>query len=53
MKGVELAPRVVLLTFETEYKGIWAHRSSVWTRTGERWLLHFHQGTVFTPERGT
>ncbi|MFE6025000.1 nuclear transport factor 2 family protein [Streptomyces niveus] len=51
MRGVELAPHLVLLTFDTEHKEIWAHRSSLWTLTGGRWLLYFHQGTVFTPER--
>ncbi|MFI6079548.1 DUF4440 domain-containing protein [Streptomyces sp. NPDC051217] len=51
MRGVELAPHLVLLTFDTEHKGVWAHRSSLWTLTGRRWLLYFHQGTVFTPER--
>lgn len=51
MRGVELAPHLVLLTFDTEHKEIWAHRSSLWTLTGERWLLYFHQGTVFTPQR--
>lgn len=49
MRGVELAPHVVLLTFDTEHKGLLAHRSSLWMLTGDRWLLYFHQGTVFTP----
>lgn len=51
MRGVELAPHVVLLTFDTEHKGVRAHRSSLWMLTGGRWLLYFHQGTVFAPER--
>lgn len=49
MRGVELAPHVVLLTFDTEYMGRRAHRSSLWLLTGGRWLLYFHQGTVVTP----
>ncbi|MFD3525852.1 DUF4440 domain-containing protein [Streptomyces sp. NPDC058653] len=49
MRGVELAPNLVLLTFDTEHKGVWAHRSSLWTLTDGRWLLYFHQGTAFTP----
>ncbi|MFC8824523.1 DUF4440 domain-containing protein [Streptomyces sp. NPDC057137] len=51
MRGVELAPHLVLLTFDTEYKGVWAHRSSLWMLTGGSWLLYFHQGTVFAPDR--
>ncbi|MFD3484115.1 DUF4440 domain-containing protein [Streptomyces sp. NPDC058665] len=50
MHGVELAPHLVLLTFDTEHKGVWAHRSSQWMLTDGRWLLYFHQGTAFTPE---
>ncbi|MCI3227307.1 DUF4440 domain-containing protein [Streptomyces sp. NP-1717] len=49
MRGVELAPHLVLLTFDTEHKGRLAHRSSLWMLTGGLWLLYFHQGTVFTP----
>ncbi|MDQ1025327.1 hypothetical protein QF035_002909 [Streptomyces umbrinus] len=48
--GVELAPDLVHLTFDTEHNGRHAHRSSLWRRTGEEWLLYFHQGTPFSPE---
>ncbi|MGP4050722.1 nuclear transport factor 2 family protein [Streptomyces sp. 2A115] len=50
MKGVRLAPDLVHLTFDTENNGRHAHRSSLWRRTGEGWLLYFHQGTPFRPE---
>lgn len=34
-----------------EYDGIveYARRSSIWSRTYDRWLLRFHQGTPFYP----
>ncbi|MFJ3901455.1 DUF4440 domain-containing protein [Streptomyces sp. NPDC090025] len=47
IRGVELAPDIVHLTFETESHGRRAHRSSLWRRSGERWLLWFHQGTPY------
>ncbi|MEU9009188.1 nuclear transport factor 2 family protein [Streptomyces sp. NPDC048479] len=45
MKGVQLAPDVVHLTFETESGAHRAHRSSLWRLTNGNWLLYFHQGT--------
>jgi hypothetical protein len=50
MKGVQLAPDLVHLTFDTENNGRHVHRSSLWRRTEEGWLLYFHQGTPFRPE---
>ncbi|MFD9885979.1 DUF4440 domain-containing protein [Streptomyces alboflavus] len=50
MRGVEVAEGVVHLTFDTDTNGRLAHRSSLWRRTGDGWLLWFHQGTPFTPE---
>ncbi|MEW2490532.1 nuclear transport factor 2 family protein [Streptomyces sp. NPDC048411] len=47
MQGVHLADGVVHLTFETESKGLRAHRSSLWRLTGRSWLLYFHQATLF------
>ncbi|MGW6739537.1 nuclear transport factor 2 family protein [Streptomyces sp. NPDC055025] len=47
MRGVQLAPGVVLLTFDTEFNGRRAHRSSLWRLTERGWLLYFHQGTPF------
>ncbi|WP_066944819.1 DUF4440 domain-containing protein [Streptomyces lushanensis] len=47
MRGVQLAPGVVLLTFDTEFNGLRAHRSSVWRLTESGWRLYFHQGTPF------
>lgn len=49
MKGVQLAPDLVHLTFDTDNNGRRAHRSSLWRRMGEGWLLYFHQGTLFSP----
>ncbi|MER5460964.1 MULTISPECIES: nuclear transport factor 2 family protein [unclassified Streptomyces] len=45
MKGVQLAPDVVHLTFTTQSGAHRAHRSSLWRLTSGKWLLYFHQGT--------
>lgn len=51
MRGVQLAPDVVHLTFDTEEdSGRRAHRSSLWRRTAEGWRLYFHQGTPFSAD---
>ncbi|MGW6734104.1 nuclear transport factor 2 family protein [Streptomyces sp. NPDC055013] len=50
IQGVRLAPDVVHLTFDTEYNGGHAHRSSLWRRTDDGWQMYFHQGTPFSPE---
>ncbi|MET7687411.1 nuclear transport factor 2 family protein [Streptomyces sp. NPDC005483] len=47
MKGVELAPGLVHLVFDTESDGRRAHRSSLWRLTPSGWLLYFHQATPF------
>ncbi|MFE2032652.1 DUF4440 domain-containing protein [Streptomyces scopuliridis] len=47
MRGVRLAPDVVHLTYDSDSNGRRAHRSSLWRLTGDRWLLFFHQGTLF------
>ncbi|MFE9022837.1 DUF4440 domain-containing protein [Streptomyces sp. NPDC007808] len=47
IQGVRLAPDVVHLTFDTEYDGVHAHRSSLWLRTDDGWQMYFHQGTPF------
>ncbi|MEU2912589.1 nuclear transport factor 2 family protein [Streptomyces massasporeus] len=52
LRGVQLAPDLVHLTYDTEYEGSRAHRSSLWRRTEGRWLLWFHQATPFS-ERAT
>ncbi|MEU4466682.1 MULTISPECIES: nuclear transport factor 2 family protein [unclassified Streptomyces] len=52
LRGVQLAPDLVHLTYDTEYDGSRAHRSSLWRRTEGRWLLWFHQATPFS-ERAT
>ncbi|MEU0168814.1 nuclear transport factor 2 family protein [Streptomyces iakyrus] len=48
LRGVQLAPDLVHLTYDTEYDGSHAHRSSLWRRTEGRWLLWFHQATPFS-----
>jgi hypothetical protein len=50
LRAVQLAPDVVHVTFDGEVNGRRAHRSSVWLRSGDEWLLYFHQGTAFSPE---
>ena len=50
MEGVQLAPDVVHLTFDTENNGRRAHRSSLWRRTDGGWQMYFHQGTPFSTE---
>ncbi|MFF7311417.1 DUF4440 domain-containing protein [Streptomyces sp. NPDC008137] len=50
MRGVQLAPDLVHLTFDTEYDGRRAHRSSLWRRTENGWLLYFHQATPFSEQ---
>ncbi|MER7897083.1 nuclear transport factor 2 family protein [Streptomyces sp. NPDC096046] len=52
LRGVQLAPDLVHLTYDTEYDGSRAHRSSLWRRAEGRWLLWFHQATPFS-ERTT
>ncbi|MFG2309783.1 DUF4440 domain-containing protein [Streptomyces sp. NPDC048566] len=47
MRGVQLAADLVHLTFDTDDKGRRAHRSSLWRRSGDSWLLYFHQGTPY------
>ncbi|WP_234310793.1 MULTISPECIES: DUF4440 domain-containing protein [unclassified Streptomyces] len=51
MRGVQLAPDLVHLTFDTECDGRRAHRSSLWRRTETGWLLYFHQATPFGERR--
>ncbi|MET9390650.1 nuclear transport factor 2 family protein [Streptomyces sp. NPDC006624] len=51
MTGVRLAPDLVHLTYDTEYDGSRAHRSSLWRRTEAGWLLWFHQATPFTRDQ--
>ncbi|MDX3451095.1 nuclear transport factor 2 family protein [Streptomyces sp. ME02-8801-2C] len=54
MTGVQLAPDLIHLTFDTENNGRRAHRSSLWRRNTEDggWLLYFHQATPFHSENG-
>jgi hypothetical protein len=52
MKGKQLAPGLVHVTFDADSNGRRAHRSSLWRLTGEGWLLYFHQGTAFSSGPG-
>ncbi|MFJ8921277.1 hypothetical protein B046DRAFT_03793 [Streptomyces sp. LamerLS-316] len=47
MRGDQLAPDLVHLTFDTESNGLRSHRSSLWRLTGSGWRLYFHQATPF------
>ncbi|MGW4168601.1 nuclear transport factor 2 family protein [Streptomyces chartreusis] len=50
MDGVQLAPDLVHLTFDTVYDGRHAHRSSLWRHTDAGWQMYFHQATPFPAE---
>ncbi|MFJ6982993.1 MULTISPECIES: DUF4440 domain-containing protein [unclassified Streptomyces] len=45
--GVLLAPGLVHLTYETDFEGRRARRSSLWRRRegGTEWRMYYHQGT--------
>ncbi|MGW1814781.1 nuclear transport factor 2 family protein [Streptomyces sp. NPDC002125] len=47
MRGDQLAPDLVHLTFDTESRGLRSHRSSLWRLSGGGWRLYFHQATPF------
>jgi hypothetical protein len=51
IQGVVLAPGLVHLTYETDFDGLRARRSSLWRRgSGEAgWRLYYHQGTPVPP----
>ncbi|MGW2560423.1 nuclear transport factor 2 family protein [Streptomyces sp. NPDC001514] len=53
IRGTQLAPDVVHLTFVTEYNGQRAHRSSLWRSTDDTWQLYFHQGTPFSADESS
>ncbi|ASK66407.1 DUF4440 domain-containing protein [Brachybacterium avium] len=42
----EIAPGVVLLQYTTHERRGAVHRSSLWVRENDRWLLRHHQGTA-------
>jgi hypothetical protein len=50
MRGAQLAPDLVHLTFDTDSNGRRSHRSSLWRLTDDGWKLYFHQGTPFGQE---
>ena len=45
MRGFQLAPDVVLLTYRVNRRAQSSLRSSIWTVYDGRWVLVFHQGT--------
>uniref|UniRef100_A0AAU1ZUN7 Nuclear transport factor 2 family protein n=1 Tax=Streptomyces sp. NBC_00093 TaxID=2975649 RepID=A0AAU1ZUN7_9ACTN len=47
IKGVQLAPGLIHLTFETVFDGNRARRSSLWRKQDEEtgWRMYYHQGT--------
>ncbi|MFE1475370.1 DUF4440 domain-containing protein [Streptomyces cyaneofuscatus] len=50
MRGTQLGPDLVHLTFDTESKGLRSHRSSLWRLTEAGWRLYFHQATPFVDD---
>lgn len=50
--GVVLAPGLVHLTYETDFGGRHARRSSLWRKQSEEtgWRMYYHQGTPVPPE---
>ncbi|OON80709.1 DUF4440 domain-containing protein [Streptomyces tsukubensis] len=52
LRAVRIGDDLIQLRFDTDNNGRRAHRSSLWRRTGGRWLLWFHQGTLFTDSTG-
>ena len=52
MAGRRLAADVIMLTFETNNQGRRARRVSLWRRSGGRWRVLYHQGTLIPPEAG-
>ncbi len=48
-----LSAELAQLTYDSQvrYDGIWqhAHRSSIWSRAPQGWVMRFHQGTPFEP----
>lgn len=50
MRGVQLAPDLVQLVFDTDSNGRLSHRSSLWRLTDDSWLLYFHQATLYGTE---
>src|SRR5690348_10474378 len=53
MAGRRLAADVVMLTFETDRQGRRARRVSLWRRSGGRWRVLYHQGTLIPPAVGS
>lgn len=53
MAGRRLAADVIMLTFETDNQGRRARRVSLWRRSGGRWRVLYHQGTLIPPTAGS
>jgi hypothetical protein len=53
MAGRRLAADVIMLTFETDNQGRRARRVSLWRRSGGRWRVLYHQGTLIPPAVGS
>ncbi|WP_307623594.1 nuclear transport factor 2 family protein [Streptomyces sp. V3I7] len=49
--GVLLAPGLVQLTYETDFDGLRARRTSLWRKRDEEtgWRMYYHQGTPVPP----
>ncbi|MFJ3970923.1 DUF4440 domain-containing protein [Streptomyces parvus] len=55
MSGVVLAPGIVHLTYETDFGGRRARRSSLWRRRGGEtdWRMYYHQATQVPDSEGS
>ncbi|MFE9675414.1 DUF4440 domain-containing protein [Streptomyces sp. NPDC006259] len=54
IRGVLLAPGLIHLTYDTDFDGHRAHRSSLWRKQDEHtgWRMYYHQATPYTsPQR--
>ena len=51
----QLDVNTVLITYNSEVAGEvvteFARRSSIWSRTPQGWVMRFHQGTPYVPEK--
>jgi hypothetical protein len=45
----ELSPNLYLATYQLDQAGRLSRRSTIWRRTGDDWLIVFHQGTLIAP----
>jgi hypothetical protein len=49
MECKQVSDELILVLYDTEFEGRYAHRTSVWVQVGKDWQIIHHQGTPFTP----